>query len=217
MFKKHNPVSEIKLSGNVGEFEGYASGFNLVDVYKDTVLPGAYAKAIESGRKPHMFVNHDSYAIPIGDWKHLEEDSTGLLVVGQIDLNHKDGPTAHSAIKRGALDAMSIGYNIPDGGSKTREDGVRELISIDLKEISLVNFPADDSARIIGVKADIEQLENLKDYERILRDLGLSKSAATAYVSRLKAKIQRDADNGVNEEITKHDVTDYLVNVINKL
>ena len=215
MLKKDIPLSqcEIKLSKDgKGEFEGYASVFGGVDSYKDTIMPGAYAQTLKDDRTPKMFINHGSYEIPVGDWIELREDEVGLRVKGCIDLNHKDGPTVYSALKRGALDAMSIGYRVPPGGAIERDDGVTELHQIKLKEISLVNFPADDAARVSGVKADIEEIESLREAEQYLRDAGYSKSAAVAFVSRVKVLARRDAEQTPSKNT--EDVTHRLVQAI---
>ena len=92
--KMDNPLAQCQLkfdSNAKGEFEGYASVFNGVDSYKDTILPGAFKKTLKKERNPSMFINHNSYAIPVGDWVSLKEDDTGLLVKGRVDQNHTDG------------------------------------------------------------------------------------------------------------------------------
>jgi len=196
ILKKDNPLAQCEIK--------------MIDAVGDTIAKGAYLDTLKNERAPSMFVNHDSFQVPIGDWKHLEEDSTGLLVVGKVDLNHKDGPTVHSALERGAMDAMSIGFQIFPGGSEEKDDGTRLLKAIDLKEISIVNFPADDSARIAIVKADINSIVTLKEMEMLLRDAGYSKSAATAYVSRMKFILRSDSD-AQTDEITGLNVTDAIV------
>ena len=216
--KLDNPLSdcEIKLdSTKQGVFEGYASKFGGVDSYGDTIMKGAYVKTLKSGRNPSMFVNHDSYQVPVGDWTHLSEDDHGLYVKGKVDLNHKDGPTVYSALGRGAMDGLSSVYKVAKGGGTENETGGMDLSEIILKEISVVNFPADDEARISVVKHAIETIENLRDAEAFLRDAGYSKSAAKAFISRIVSMSRRDADKP-SDEIIK-DVTDSLVGFINKL
>lgn len=217
--KLYNPIEscDLKLdSAKTGEFEGYASVFGGVDAYGDTIMKGAYKKTLKSKRNPSMFVNHDSFQVPVGDWIELAEDDTGLIVRGRIDMNHKDGPTVYSALNRGAMDGLSIGFKVPKGGSTENETGGYDLTEITLKEISVVNFPADDAARIAIVKHDIEVIESLKDAEILLRDSGYSKSAATAFVSRVKELSRRDAGNDSSDEITKQ-LTGHLVDFINRI
>ena len=222
--KINNPFKdcEIKFSNTKkGQFEAYASKFNGIDSYRDTVLPGAYLESIEEGKTIPMFINHDSYQIPAGKYSDLKEDESGLLVVGHIDLNHTNGPSLYSALKNETMDALSIGYRIRKGGAYEDEDeGVRYLTNIDLKEISVVNFPADNDARITVVKRDIDIIESLKDAEMLLRDAGYSKSAAVAFVSRVKQlSNQRDAEKGQaeNEDTKQLNVTDLLVDRLSRI
>jgi len=215
--KLDNPIANCGLKfadDSSGEFAGYASVFNGVDSYRDTILPGAFAKSIKNNRPPSMFVNHESYMVPVGDWISLAEDNIGLLVKGVIDLNHHMGPTVYSALKRQAMDALSIGFRIPIGGTEEGDEGVRIISEIDLKEISIVNFPADDAARISVVKADVGLIENLKEAEKFLRDAGYSRSAATALVSRIKELAQRDADQ-FDDEITKQQIEHNTARIVN--
>lgn len=220
--KIDNPILACNLkftSDDKGEFEGYASVFNGVDAMRDTILPGAFTETLKNDRPPSMFINHDSWEIPVGDWISLAEDEIGLFVKGIIDFNHKDGPSLFSALKRKAIDALSIGFRIPAGGAEEKEDGSRIISRIDLKEISPVNFPADDAARISVVKTDIGLIKNLKEAERFLRDAGHSKSFSNDLVSRIKDLARRDAEQ-FNDEIAKLSVehnTDRLLNIIENI
>ena len=46
---------EIKLDEKQGVFSGYASVFNGVDSYGDTILPGAYKNTLKQFGMPKMF------------------------------------------------------------------------------------------------------------------------------------------------------------------
>jgi len=220
--KMYIPIDQCDLKFDKesdGTFSGYASVFNGLDAVMDVILPGAFKDTLKNDRAPTMFVNHDSFQVPVGDWIELSEDDHGLLVKGRIDLNHKDGPTVFSALKRKAMDALSIGFNIPSGGAEEKDDGTREIKAINLKEISIVNFPADDAARISVVKTDINLIQNLKEAERFLRDAGHARSFSNDFVSRIKNLAQRDAGQ-FNDEITKLAVehnTNRLLNIIDNI
>ena len=202
MQKYHNPLinCEVKFEGESGIFTGYASVFNGLDSYRDTILPGAFQKTLENQRPPHMFINHNSYDIPVGDWMDLTEDDTGLKAQGQIDLIHRDGPTLHSAMKKGRMDGLSIGFRIPAGGAEENKSGGRTINTIELVEISVVTSPADDSARITAVKSEIETINTIRDAELFLRDSGqFSRSTAIAFASRFKTIIQSDSGDEAEE------------------
>jgi len=224
LHKLHNPNESCELkfsSSKTGIFEGYASKFGGVDSYGDTIMKGAYEKTLKEDRRPSMFVNHDSHQVPVGDWIELSEDDHGLLVAGKIDMNHKDGPTVYSALKRGAMSGMSIGYKVAKGGGVENDNGGQDLSKIILKEISVVNFPADDLARVSNVKTEILGLKTIRDFEMFLRDSGgFSKSMAIAYTSQIM-KLKR-SDSVADDEIAElkarviRENTQRLTDAINK-
>lgn len=180
-----------------GTFTGYGSVWDSVDLVGDTVIKGAFQESIKK-YTPKMFMNHDSWEIPIGSWKHIEEDSKGLLCVGEINLQHKDGPSLHSALERKDMDSLSIGFGLDE--FKQREDGGRDLLKINLREISVVTFPCEPKATI----SDVKSLETVRDIEKFLRDAGFSKNEAMAAVSHFKRILLGEpVKDEFNEEIKR--------------
>lgn len=182
-----------------GVIEGYASVFGGIDSYGDTIEPTAYDNVISEGQKPLMFYQHDRWGVPIGKWEELSVDSKGLKVKGRLNLELKEAQDVYSALKFGSLDGMSIGFRLRDRDYEYDDNDVCHIKNIsELLEISIVNFPADKSARVMGVKADPEDLEELKDIrdcERYLRDLGISKKMAQSIISVIKAKKNSVSDS----------------------
>lgn len=182
---------EIKLAGDVGRFSGYASVFNGIDSYGDTILPGAYKETLAQGM-PKMFALHDAYDLPIGKWVSAKEDEKGLLVEGELTPNMTRANDVYAALKHGTLDGLSIGYRLKkeDYTPSDKVEGGRIIKKItSLIEISPVTFPADGAARVdlTSVKSEIETIETIRDFERFLRDAGsLSKGLTEALVSRAK-------------------------------
>ncbi|WP_020146891.1 HK97 family phage prohead protease [Thioalkalivibrio sp. ALJ15] len=167
-------ASELKFDDASRSFAGYASVFNGVDAYGDTILPGAYAHTLENRSRPiRMRWNHTGPVI--GRWTVLREDEKGLWVEGQLTPGHSVAEDAYASLKHGAVDGLSIGYLIPPGGAEEK-DGTRYLKSIELVEISVVEEPADAGALVANVK----QVDptSPRELERGLRDLGLSKREA---------------------------------------
>lgn len=186
-----------------GVIEGYASVFGGIDSYGDTIGPNAYDNVISEGQKPLMFYQHDRWGVPIGRWEELSVDSKGLKVKGRLNLELKEAQDVYSALKFGSLNGMSIGFRLRDRDYEYDDNDVCHIKNIsELLEISIVNFPADKSARVMGVKADPEDLEELKDIrdcERYLRDLGISKKMAQSIISVIKAKknSMSDSEDGI--------------------
>jgi HK97 family phage prohead protease len=175
---------KIKAVSEDGLFSGYGSVFGVIDSYKEVVAPGAFAESL-SQRTPALLWQHRS-GEPIGVYSALREDQTGLYVEGKLALKTARGAEAYELLKMGAISGLSIGFVTRDD-SYDRVTGIRTLKKVDLWEVSLVTFPANDAARVSGVKS-IDTIESLADAEAFLRDAGgLSRREATALVSRIKS------------------------------
>jgi len=184
-----------------GFFSGYASVFGGIDSYGDTVLPGAYGETLKSRKRPvQMRWNH--YGDVIGKWLRIEEDDKGLYVEGELTPGHSKAQDVYASLKHGAVSGMSIGYR-PVKAVANDHGGV-DLHEIDLVEISVVESPADLAATVDDVKSAIEEAATLKDFERILRDAGFSRSDATALVARIKATThgERAAEKATSEIVS---------------
>jgi len=170
------------------KFSGYASKFNDVDSYNDTIMPGAYAATLQDReRSVQMRWNH--YGEVIGKWTMIAEDEKGLWVEGELTPNHSKAQDVYASLKHGAISGLSIGFYLKDFDLKP--DGVRVLKEIELVEISVVEEPADLGARIEDVKSAVTEAKTLKEIETLLRDAGkFSRADATAIVSRIKSIAQ---------------------------
>jgi len=196
---------EIKLAGDTGKFEGYASTFHNVDSYGDTILPGAYKDTLSANGLPKMFILHRSYELPIGKWLDASEDSKGLYVKGELTPGLSMANDVGAALKHGTLDGLSIGYKLKktDYSPSEKVEGGRIIKKVSLlSEISPVTFPADGFARIdlSSVKSELESIETIKEFEHYLRDVGnFSRDHAKMLVSQAKVLFgQRDAGNEIN-------------------
>jgi HK97 family phage prohead protease len=187
---------QIKATGDDGTVEGYGSVFGVRDNYDDVIASGAFAETLKShrseGTMPAMLWQHDANE-PIGVWTEMVEDSKGLLIKGKLALDTTRGKEAHALLKMGALNGLSIGF-MSKQWAYDRETEVRTLTEIDLWEVSLVTFPANEKARVTNVKS-ADEMATPKDAEKALRDAGFSKSDATAFVSRVMrmGEVRRDS------------------------
>lgn len=132
-----------------GLFEGYASVFDLPDLARDVVIRGAYRESLKrTGAAGVRFLWQHNPAEPVGVWRELREDSKGLFAVGALNLETQRGSELFSLIRQGAVDGLSIGFRVKQFRKSPRLQG-RELLSVDLWEISLVSFPLLLQARLI--------------------------------------------------------------------
>jgi HK97 family phage prohead protease len=158
---------ETKALDDAGRtFEGYGSVFGVLDSYADIVAKGAFRRTLKEskakGRMPALLWQHDP-SKPIGVYEDMREDETGLIVKGRLS-DTQLGREAYTLLKDGALSGLSIGFRTLKS-KVDEENGVRTLTDIELWETSLVTFPANDAARVTGVKADGE-LPTEREFER---------------------------------------------------
>jgi len=189
---------ELKAIGADGTVEGYGSVFGVRDNYDDVIAKGAFIQSLKdhkaAGTMPAMLWQHDADK-PIGVWTEMVEDEKGLRIKGQLAMETVKGKEAHALLKMGALNGLSIGFMSKEW-AYDRDTEVRTLTAIDLWEVSLVTFPANEKARVTNVKS-ADELQAPKDAEKVLRDAGFSKSDATAFVSRVMrmGEVRSDSAN----------------------
>lgn len=152
-------LTEIKTDDESRTVEGWASTFGNMDSYGDIVMPGAFVDSIKE-RMPKMLWQHDS-AQPVGVWTGAAETAQGLYVKGSL-LDTTLGNDVYKMLKAGAITDMSIGYATKEA-DYDHDTGVRKLKKVDLWEVSLVTFPANDKANITMVKAAMEEIDAATD------------------------------------------------------
>ena len=184
-----------------GSIEGYASVFGGVDSYGDTIEKTAFDNVIKSGQKPLMFYQHNRWSIPIGVWEEMSVDEKGLKVKGRLNLELAEAREVYSALKFGSLNGMSIGFRMKDKDYEYDDEDICHIKNIsELLEISIVNFPADKEARIDNVKSEDRDLNDVRDCEHYLRDLGISKKMAQKLISVIKTAKSAVSDSQKSED-----------------
>jgi hypothetical protein len=116
----------------------------------------------------------------------MSEDSHGLQCKGRlINLETESGKRIYGAMKKRALDGLSIGYTVGEFTRGTKPNEPRRTIKTikSLPEASLVTFPMNELARTGAVKA--ADIRTVRDFEDALRDvLGFSHAAAKSIAQR---------------------------------
>lgn len=153
------PPEEMKFIGldlkglsETGVFAGYASVFGEVDLGKDVIAPGAFARSLQSrgAGGVRMLFQHDP-SEPLGRWTKIREDARGLYVEGKLSQGVAKADEVLSLMRSGALDGLSIGFQTVRS-KKDAQTGVRHILEADLWEISVVTFPMLPVARVSEVK-----------------------------------------------------------------
>lgn len=142
---------QLKSIDEYGVFAGYGSVFEVVDSQKDVVMPGAFKNTIENRKSQIKLLWQHDMSQPIGVIDEIFEDENGLYVKGHLMLDVAKAKEAYALLQKGVVSGMSIGYS-PKRTRSDKVNGVRILDEVELWEVSLVTFPANDAARITVVK-----------------------------------------------------------------
>lgn len=193
-----SPITDLKSTDETMSFSGYGAVFGNIDSYGDVIAPGAFAEALSQFKagsvQPAMLWQHNP-DWPIGVWSAMSEDGHGLQVEGKL-ASTTLGKDAYSLLKMNAVTGMSIGYVAKEWTPRTKPDEPRRVLKkIELYEVSLVTFPANDKARVSSVKTRMTE----RNVEEALRALGFSRKEAKILVAEgYKALPDRDGqdDNG---------------------
>jgi HK97 family phage prohead protease len=174
----------------------------------EKVAHGAFQKSITAlnatGRKVPILWQHRAEE-PIGSWREVREDDHGLFVEGGLWLD--DAPYARLAqkgMRDKAVTGLSIGFR-PDRWAYDEKVGVTILEEVTLVEISVVNIPANDDARVDTVRMRLARGEKptIREFEKSLRERGFSRAEAEEiasdgfrYWSRREAAPRANMDMG---------------------
>jgi Escherichia/Staphylococcus phage prohead protease len=153
----HKQVDLDATITDQGRFEAIAATWS-VDRQNEQILKGAFEDTITAwqhrGRPVPVHWDHKGEAANVigsVDPRSMAETDEGLYVEGKLDLEDSEvAREAWRSMKAGRI-ALSFGYMVT--ADFKRDDGVRELLGIDLFEISLVAAPANPDTRIVSMKS----------------------------------------------------------------
>jgi len=142
---------DFNAASDALRISGYASLFDRPDMSGDIVRKGAFSAsilALKTARLPMLF-GHETQN-PIGVWDRIVEDKSGLDRTRRL-------------VEDGAITGLSIGYRAlrytkrkafsisERPGTVLGEIQGRNLLELDLWEVSLVAFPMLRDARITQI------------------------------------------------------------------
>ncbi|MFN0133418.1 MAG: HK97 family phage prohead protease [Phycisphaerales bacterium] len=162
---------EKHQDGRIATLSGYGAVFGTLSEdlggFREFIRKGAFSESLKRGDDVRAMGHHTTVQI-IGrrSAKTLDiaEDDKGL----KVDISVPDtsyGRDLIVSVKRGDLTGMSFGFNtIDDTWTKETKDGVavlrRELIAVDLFEVSVVAFPAYTDTSV-EARGDVRALTDI--------------------------------------------------------
>ena len=139
---------------------GYAAKFNTEIVYgwfREIIRPGAFKASLSDGSDIRALFNHNSDLVlgrSSAGTLRLKEDDIGLWFEADLpDTNA--GRDLYTSIGRGDISGASFGFMVraENWHYEDGEQDLRELLDVELVEVSVVTFPAyDDTAVAVRSK-----------------------------------------------------------------
>ena len=127
-------------------FAGYAAIFDRPDRGGDVVRAGAFERSLARGPGAVPLLWQHDTSRRVGRIEYLKEDRRGLRVIARL-YGGTHGREAAARLRDGRVAGLSFGYRARQVYGK----GLRELIDLDLIEISLVTKPMQPKARVHAV------------------------------------------------------------------
>jgi len=187
----------------IGAFDGYASTYGNIDSDGDIIVSGAFNESCQNKPIIKLLYQHDrSQVLGIGE---IRSDSMGLFLQGKLNLDVEKAREVRSLMKQGALDSMSVGFMVENYENDVEyKDGNRFFKRAEVKEVSIVTFPANSQALINSVKNE-KNIANMtiKEFEELLRDSGFSRKQSMLIASKGFRSLQQSESVDVDDVTLK--------------
>ena len=108
-------------------------------------------------------------------------------------MNTEDVYDMYERIKSSALDSFTIGYRVVEEKWKV-DKGCNDLIKLDIREVSVVNFACNEESRLESIKSKMAdgELPTKRELQKLLSDAGLSKRQAERICSKYEPETVKD-------------------------
>lgn len=181
----------------------------------------AFAKA---GKPLPMFMNHNSDAMPIGEWTSFEMDESCMKAEGRIYTNTAAGKDIYTIMQESPsmFGGVSVGayaedYQMVDcdGEPDQSDEAYFQITKGGLREVSVVMYPNNPEANVSKLEYfRPDGSADLKVFEQALRDAGLDKKDAKLAASVIKGIVEKRDANPIAVE-TESEVRDVLSDAAN--
>jgi Escherichia/Staphylococcus phage prohead protease len=177
-------------SGSMVELTGYASvyeaGYEMWDwlgSYTEVVRAGAGKKTLSENPQVQLLLNHEglSMAYTKSQTLRLSEDSTGLALAADVNIERSDIRNMVTAIEDGNVDEMSFAFRVVRQQWSPDYDQ-RDILEYNIHrgDVSVVNFGANP-------ETSVDAALRAQDFDR------LSEQDARALFERLARRLSPPA------------------------
>ena len=158
-----------------------------------------------------LFINHNTYELPIGRFKNVRLEDRKLKATAVFDEDDDESMKIFKKLSKGFLQSFSIGATINDKVLEREENGIKhyKATSWSLNEASVVGIPAIPNAKVSlsmteanptasgdnskknNIGADMKfDKENLEETEATFKALVLNRDTLTSRNNSLELQLQ---------------------------
>lgn len=143
---------ELRISGHAAVFdrETVIAGF-----FREVIRRGAFKRAIREKQDVALLLNHEPDTVMARTSNRtltLREDDDGLFFEATLDPRDSDAQRTFAKIERGNITQMSFGFMAKREVWTEPDDApelpLRELLDVDLWDVSPVTYPAYDDTDV---------------------------------------------------------------------
>ena len=139
--------ANLRASSTSRRIEGYAAVFDQLSDnlggFREKIRQGTFSRAIREGQDVRALVDHDASKLlgrTTAGTLRLNEDSHGLEFSVSVP-NTTVGNDALVSVARGDMNQASFGFRVKQD-TWSNNHSVRELLDVDLFDVSVVTYPA---------------------------------------------------------------------------
>lgn len=143
--------SKVELRGYASVFDTPYEMYDMFGAYTELVRSGAFSKTLSESPDVAYLANHEglTMARTASGSLTLEQDSTGLLSIAQVNTTRSDVKDLVTAIEDEDVDQMSFAFRMRRQEWSPDYDQ-RDLLELDLNrgDVSAVNFGASPTTNV---------------------------------------------------------------------
>ncbi len=161
-------ATTVSTEEELGTFTALVSAWTA-DREGDTIDRHAFDQSVAdwkaSGKNLPLLLEHKTTVVGALDPATMRTEERGLVVAGSVDRESDEGQRVWRAIKSNVA-SFSIGFMATE--SRPRKGGGRDLLVIDLLEVSVVSTPMHPDTRALSWKTADELGINDSEYEPMI-------------------------------------------------
>lgn len=156
----YKAFDELALDDSAGRFRARVAVFDTIDMAGDRIRPGAFQTSLKAwqerpGAIPVVWSHQWGNVMAVlGKVLVAGEDDRGLVVEGQLDLEHPEARRAHLLLKNGTINDFSFAFRVQDSAMvREGQTLIRDITQAHVLEVGPCIAGMNGHAGLLTVKS----------------------------------------------------------------